>query len=258
MDIRRKSRPSVGFDGETLRPVRFATLARQLTGLRRANIRLQLFNAELRPIQPVVQEYHLRIMAPDEESLAEVDRLFLCTLDVDDVNLDKVGTFYEATCDESAAEYAEALADYVRAVLIKDRDPRTGVSGRLSHYHEIQNRALNILQSFDRPLANLLPAIIRFGLNDFSRWQEHTGLDSLDYAYSILGPLAQNDHTTGVRRSFPFQIVLFWALIRGKSKSVQCEVIFVLLGASDFRRFIPFGRCLLILNAQTRKLTGYF
>jgi hypothetical protein len=188
---------SVAFDGEMLRPVRLATLARQLTGLRRANIRLQLFNAEHGSIQPVVQEYHLRIMAPDEESLAKVDRLFLSTLDFEDVNLDKVGRFYEATRDEPAAEYAEALADYVRAVLIKDRDPRTGVSRRLSHYHEIQNRALNILQSFDRPLANLLSAIIRFALNDFSRWQERTGFESLDYAYSVLGPLAQDDHATG-------------------------------------------------------------
>lgn len=187
---------SVGFDGEPPQPARLATLARQLTGLRRANIRLQLFNVEHGTIQPAVQEYHLRIMAPDEKSLAKVDRLFLSTLDVEDVGLGKVGAFYEVTRDEPAAEYAEALADYVRAVLIKDRDPRTGVSGRLSHYHEIQNRALNILQSFDRPLANVLSAIIRFGLNDFSRWREHSGFESLDHTYSILGPLAQDHRGT--------------------------------------------------------------
>ena len=184
---------SVSFDGEVLRPIRLPTLARQLTGLRRADIRLQLSKVGVGPIQPVIQEYHLKIVAPDEESLARVDKLFFSTLDDGDINLGKVGAFCETTRDEPAAEYAEALADYVRAALIKDGDPRTGVSGRLSHYHEVQNRALNTLQSFDRPLANLLSSVIRFALNDFSRWRESSGFAPLDYAYRVLGPLVQND-----------------------------------------------------------------
>lgn len=141
-------------------------------------------------VQPIIQEYRLRFSAPDDESLARVDDLFIHTFNSEDVSLEKVGSFYEITRQEAASEYAEALADYVRAALIKDGDKRTGVSSRLHHYHDIQNRALGILQSFDRPVANLLCALMRFGLNDFSRWQEKTGVAKLDEANATLGPLA--------------------------------------------------------------------
>jgi hypothetical protein len=40
---------------------------------------------------------------------------------------------------------------------------------------------------------------MRFGLNDFSRWREVTGFANLDQAYSVLGPLAAEDRTRGVR-----------------------------------------------------------
>jgi hypothetical protein len=46
-----------------------------------------------------------------------------------------------------------------------------------------------------------LSALIRFGLNDFSRWREASGFRDLDHAYSILGPLGQDDQTPAVSRS---------------------------------------------------------
>jgi hypothetical protein len=131
------------------------------------------------------------VVAPDEAALSDVDKLFLAKLGAVGVDLEEVGLFYEATRHGAAAEYAEALADYVRAVLIKDGDSRTGVSTRLHHYHEIQNRSLNVLRSFDRPLAKLLCALIRFGLNDFSGWSKASGFVHLDHANAVLGPLAQ-------------------------------------------------------------------
>ena len=169
------------------------TLAQHLTKLQRATVRLRLSNGDHSPVEPVIQEYRLKILAPDDAALAKVDALFLAQLGTDKVDLERVGEFYETTRDGAAAEYGEALADYVRAVLLKDGDPRTGVSARLHHYHEIQARALSTLQSFERPLAKLLCALTRFGLNDFSRWDEATGFADLDHAYSVLGPLAQVD-----------------------------------------------------------------
>lgn len=182
---------AAGFDGGPIRLVPLETLARWLAEIRRATLQLRLANRGDGLTQPVVQEYRLRVLAPDEASLAKVDQLFLEELGAEGVGLEKVGLFYEATRDGAAAEYAEALADYVRAVLLKDGDPRSGVSTRLHHYPEIQNRALNVLQWFDRPLAKLLCALMRFGLNDFSRWGEATGFVHLDHAYAVLGPLAQ-------------------------------------------------------------------
>jgi len=181
---------AAGFDGGPIQPIRPEALTRRLAKVRKATLRLRLVNRGDGLTQPVVQEYRLRIVAPDEPSLAEVDQLFLERLGAAEVDLEKVGLFYDATSDGVAAEYAEALADYVRAVLLKDGDLRTGVSTRLHHYHEVQNRALNVLQSFDRPLAKLLCALMRFGLNDFSRWTEASGFVHLDHAFAVLGPLA--------------------------------------------------------------------
>ena len=189
---------AAGFDGEPLRPITVGTLTERLAGTRRATLRLRLTNVGDAVIQPVVQEYRLRVVAPDEASLAEVDKLFLARLGSVHADLKQVDLFYEATSNELAAEYAEALGDYVRAVLLKDGDQRTGISSRVHHYHEIQNRALDILWSFDRPLPKLLCALMRFGLNDFSRWSERTGFAHLDHAYRMLGSLAQGEETPAI------------------------------------------------------------
>lgn len=182
----------LAIDGDVFQSGQQERLAERLTSLRRAIVQLRLRNKGDRLGQPVTQEYRLKILAPDERSLAKIDQLFLAQLGVEAVNMERVGLFYEATRDSAACEYAEALADYVRAVLLKDGDPATGVSNRLHHYHEVQNRALLVLQSFDRPLARLLCGLICFSLNDFSGSYEPTGFDNLDLAYSLLRPLARD------------------------------------------------------------------
>jgi hypothetical protein len=191
----------IALDGEPIQSIRPARLAGRLSSLKWATVRLRLANTGDGLAEPVVHEYQLRVIIPDESSLAKIDELFVAELGVDDVDLDKVGSFYQATRSGATAEYAEALADYVRAVLIKDGDPRTGISTLLHHYHEIQNRALNTLQAFERPLATLLSALIRFGLNDFSMGREATGFADLDHAYSVLGPLAQDGQTRAGRET---------------------------------------------------------
>lgn len=182
---------AAGFDGESIRPIRAAALARRLARVRRGTLRLRLTNLGDGLVQSVVQEYRLKVLAPDETDLADADGLFLKRLGAGGVNLENVGLFYETTRDSIATEYAEALADYVRGVLLKDGDMQTGVSTHLHHYHDVHNRALNVLRAFDRPLAKLLCALMRFGLNDFSRWSEVTGFARLDHAYSLLGALAE-------------------------------------------------------------------
>ena len=189
---------AAGFDDELVRPVRVATLVKRLGRTQRAVLRLRLANSGGGLTQPVVQEYRLRVLAPDDAALSMIDKLFSGQFGADVVNLDEVGRFYEATRDGAAREYAEAVGDYVRAVLLKDDDPRTGVSTRLHHYHEVQNKALNVLRSYDRPLAKLLCALLRFNLNDFSQWGEATGFACLDHAYALLGPLSHQGEGRGV------------------------------------------------------------
>jgi len=184
---------SASIDGDPLRKTSLASLLPSLSQMDRGTIRLQLSNHGDGGIEPVGYEYRLRFFVPDDGSLAAADELFLTDLGTKGVDLADVGRFYADTRNGPAAEYAEALADYVRAVLIKDGDKRTGVSGELSHYREVQNRALATLQAFNRPLARLVCGLLRFCLNDFSRWRETTGFPRLDHAYSLLGPIAQGN-----------------------------------------------------------------
>jgi hypothetical protein len=176
-------------DGEPFRRADPDELSKALGKLSRATMILRLLDRADRRAKPVTQDYRLRIAIPDENALANVDRLFVTRLGDGRCDLRQIDAFYELTRDGVAAEYAEALADYVRAVLIKDGDKRTGVSTRVSHYRDIQSRALNTLRHFHRPLAVLLCALIRFGLNDFSDWNCASGFDRIDKANAILGPL---------------------------------------------------------------------
>jgi hypothetical protein len=105
---------AAGFDGKPLQPIQLATVAQRLTKLQRATVRLRLLNGRDDLIEPVVQEYHLKVLAPDDAALAKVDELFLAQLGTDKVDLQKVGNFYETTRDGAAAEYAEALAPQYR------------------------------------------------------------------------------------------------------------------------------------------------
>lgn len=184
-----------GVDGRQVRPSSAAALAKRLASTTRATFSLRLVNVGEGLTQPVIQEYRLRVSAPDEASLSKVDQLFIATLGTANVTLDAVDGFYEVTRNGAAAEYAEALGDYVRAVLLKDGDRRTGVSTTLHHYHDIDRRALNVLRIFERPLARLLCALMRFGLNDFSQWAVPSGFADLDQAFAQLGPLSKASET---------------------------------------------------------------
>jgi hypothetical protein len=177
-------------DGEPARQFTENSLTTRLRRLKWSLIRLELHNRGDGLTQRVAQKYLLTLIAPDDRSLADIDELFLRVLGTKDARMESISHFHEMTRDPPISEYAEALGDYVRAVLIKDDDPRTGVSTRLHHHHEIQNKVLNILARYQRPLASLLCSILRFNLNDFSRWNEPSGFSVLDNAYAILGPLS--------------------------------------------------------------------
>lgn len=179
------------FDGEMFAGISSNELTKRLRNLQWASIRIELQNSGDRLTQPVVQRYRLTLIAPSDRSLGEVDRRFLDTLGTSDVCMNAVSRFYEMTRDPPISEYAEALGDYVRSVLLKDDDPRTGVSTRLHHHHEVQNKALNVLIMYQRPLAKALCCVLRFNLNDFSQWNEPSGFADLDGAFALLGPLSR-------------------------------------------------------------------
>src|SRR5206468_2743873 len=107
-------------------------------------------------------------------------------------------TFVQRAQGPGAGEYVEGLADYVRGVLLKDRDRRTGVSAGRAEWSAAYKHGLDILLPRQRPLPKLLCGLMRFALNDFSAWSVDTGFPDLDRALNLLGPLAD-----GARPSKP-------------------------------------------------------
>ncbi len=180
----------VGIDGEEPRSMETDRLLEIFATLTRATVQIRLLNVGDNLTAPIFQDYNLKIIIPDSSELSEIDERFVRELGSERLNIEQVSGFYAATRSGASAEYAEALADYVRGVLIKDGDPNTGVSTRVHHTYDIFNRVLSTLVSFDRPLSKLICALVRFGLNDFSQWSDETGFEMLDHANNLLGPLA--------------------------------------------------------------------
>ena len=99
-----------------------------------------------------------------------------------------VDEFMEEAAREDAVDYSSALGGHVLGVLVKDGDPASGVRPGLRDHRRKLNASLRTLKDFDRPLARLVSALIRFSSNDFSNTYR-TGLVALDHANERLLPL---------------------------------------------------------------------
>ncbi len=110
----------------------------------------------------------------------------------------QVASFLEdRRCAGIAREYADALAAYVRGVLIKDQDRTTGVTLRPAEARELYGDSLARLQSFRRLLPHVVCGLIRFAANDFSLSEQPTGVRRLDRILTFLAPLAGREGPDG-------------------------------------------------------------
>lgn len=141
--------------------------------------------------QPIRTDYDLTFRVyDDEQKLADIDRLFVGLLGKDDVRMDDVDDFLRQSAKVSVQEYSGALADYVIGVLVKDADPSTGIRAANSEYRSQLEGALNVLQSFYRPLPRLIAALVRFSSSAFTSDDLIvSGCEPLDFANAQLAPL---------------------------------------------------------------------
>jgi hypothetical protein len=155
-----------------------------------AIIDLELENKFDASAEPIRQLYRLIVLVPSKHHLDEVDRAFVEHLGRDAPHMAQVANFLQdSRCDGIAADYGDALATYVRGVLIKDQDSNTGVSLRPAEARELYGDALARLREFPRLLPNVVCGLIRFALNDFSASAHPTGVTRLDQVVAVLAPL---------------------------------------------------------------------
>lgn len=153
-------------------------------------------------VREVVEKYDLSFRIYSQQQLACVDQKFIKSLARPDPRISDVDEFLRSAEVDNAGEYSAALGDYVLGVLNKDHDPASGIRVGQRDYRRKLNSSLRVLKGFDRPLAKLVSAIIRFSSNDFSSCHP-TGLASLDLANRQLIEATKHSDSTS---KFPDQI----------------------------------------------------
>lgn len=141
--------------------------------------------------------YRIWFKAPSAQQYMAADRDFVEKFSHGTPKLADIDDVFSCHSNTLTSEYMTALCDYVRGVLIKDRDPITGVRPPYADYHLAYMRALQILSDTPRPLSQLVAKIIKFALNDFSGAPFDSGFHHLDAAYAMLYGLANLEEVGG-------------------------------------------------------------
>jgi hypothetical protein len=156
---------------------------------------IELVNARASDSASVSAIYRINIRVADAAELGEVDREFADRLALDAVNLAAIRAFADACAPlATAADYTDALANYVTGVLAKDQDPATGVTIEFSAFKERFQKALWVLSEYPgRRLPRVVCAAVRMNINDFRRGLPRSGVESLDACAEFLTGLAKQE-----------------------------------------------------------------
>ena len=141
---------------------------------------------------PINQFYRLNLRIPEKSALDAVDHDFVRLLASETVHMSDIHEFlYQPSTRGVVRDYADALASYVRGVLVKDG--RGGSTLPFSESDGLYGRALETLRDFRRPLAIVICSLVRLASNDFTFAAEKTGFGRLDRCYAVLAPTIGHD-----------------------------------------------------------------
>lgn len=188
--VRNCTAARLAIDGGPAEPVAVADIPAALARQRDALVDVELVHRFDGAAQPILAAYRLRFQVPDKRALDAVDRAFQRHLAVEALDFGAVDAFLgDRACAGTARPYAEALASYVRGVLVKDRPVGVAVTLPFARYRDLYIAALDGLEAYRRPLADLVCAAVRFALNSFGN-PATTGFAPLDGASRTLATLA--------------------------------------------------------------------
>lgn len=188
--LRNCSAIAVAIDGAAAVAIPPENLPTLLERQRDAVLNLVLQNQFDPVAQPVRQSYQLEFRVPDRLALDAVDRAFKRHLAIEAPDFQDIDDFLSnPDCGGLVQDYADALAAYVRGLLVKDRPADAAVTLPYSHYRDLYGSALNRLRIHRRPLAWFVCAVIRFARNDFRFASQLTGFPPLDGANATLARL---------------------------------------------------------------------
>ena len=119
---------------------------------RDAEITIELVHRFDPVADPIRQIYRLWFRIADKTSLDAVDRAFIEHLATGEPNMGQVASFLrDDRCSGLVNEYADALATYVRGLLIRDQAIGTGVTLAPADSDDLYGQALDVLRAVRRP-----------------------------------------------------------------------------------------------------------
>lgn len=184
------SAATLAVDGAASKFVAIADIPGTLASHRDALLDVQLQHEFDQAAQPITVTYRIRFQIPEKRVLDAVDLAFQRHLAVEAIDFGVVDAFLnDRACAGVARPYADALASYVRGVLVKDRPLAAQVTLPYARFRDLYVAALDGLQPYRRPLADLVCGVIRFALNTFGA-PALTGFAPLDGASRDLAALA--------------------------------------------------------------------
>ena len=152
-----------------------------------AVLEIDLMNEFDPSADPISQFYRLNLRIPEKSALDAVDRDFVRLLASETVHMSDIDRFLRQRSTQGVVrEYADALASYVRGVLVKDG--RGGSTLPFSEAEGLYGKALETLRGFRRPLAIVICSLVRLAFNDFTLAGEKAGFRLLDRCYAVLAP----------------------------------------------------------------------
>jgi hypothetical protein len=111
--------------------------------------------------------YHIEFDIPIEAQLAAVERVFNMLIVNQPLESDRIAQFITVVKQEDGARYyLEGVSDFLYGVLAKDQ--RGGTSLNRDDYTAKFHAAREALRFMNRPLANLIKALVNFNDNAFS------------------------------------------------------------------------------------------
>lgn len=173
-------------NGKTI-PIPLEGLAKEIGGTRNAELSIELRNALEAKAEPVVSTYHLAFRVADSTELKGVELAFYDSVMPGALTRSLIDQFLrDPRCKGVGRDYADAFANYLIGVLLKERPSSEGLTTPLARYRETYGAALRTLREFKRPFARLIAGIIRFSLNDFAKGRANSGYWELDLVSRLL------------------------------------------------------------------------
>jgi hypothetical protein len=165
-------------------------LTHKLAGLSQATVHVILANSSEPLAPPVTSKYRIAFRIADPKVLGQVERAFYERLMDSSLTVSSISDFLaDERCSGSGSDYAEGLAEYVLGVLVKEQPEGQDIGSSIARYRELFRASLQRLSPHRRPFAELLCAVMRFAINDFSKDHIDTGFWELNAATMMLkGP----------------------------------------------------------------------